>query len=226
MVLADDRERAHALSVDLTELGLRTLRVADGAAALRAVAEHSPAAIVLHDRLPGGSVVEWCRRIRAMSDAHLVVISNERREAALLRTLDAGADDHLVVGISAAELAARLRNAIARRADALPSITQPERSLGPLRIELSTRTATIEGRALDLTRNEFAVLEVLSRTPAQPVDRTTLLREGWGTTAADPHLVDVHLSNLRRKLSRTGAPLRVQTVRGLGLRLVVRSDDE
>lgn len=225
MLLVDARDSAHVLAVDLTELGMRTLRVTDGSAALRAVADHSPGAIVLHERLPGGSTVEWTRRIRAMSSAHLVVLADERREAAVLRVLDAGADDHVTTVCSATELAARLRNALARRNEILAEATQPAREVGRLRIDLATRTVTLDGAPLGLTRNEFVVLEVLARTPGRPVDRATLLTEGWGTTGGDPHLVDVHVSNLRRKLRHAGGSVQVQTVRGVGLRLHVPGTD-
>jgi DNA-binding response OmpR family regulator len=132
--------------------------------------------------------------------------------------LDAGADDYLIKPFAYEELAARLR-ALARRASG--SAREPLSRLvaGPIELDELTRAVTVEGRPVELTRREFALLECLLRHAGQVLTRDQLLDMAWPFSAAvTPNTVDAFVAFLRRKLGPQGAP-RIETVRGIGYRL-------
>lgn len=170
-------------------------------------------AVVLDLGLPDGSGLELLRRARARGVTTAVLIATARdRIADRIAGLDAGADDYMVKPIDLDELAARLR-ALARRAAgrATPTI-----DIGALRIDPAARRVTRDGRAVELTAREFALLLALARRPGAVLSRAQLAEAlyGWDGGIAS-NAVDVHIHHLRRKLGR-GA---IETQRGLGYRL-------
>ena len=137
--------------------------------------------------------------------------------------LTAGADAVIPHPCSPSEVAAQAA-ALLRRprsVTAVPAITGSRRRFGPLAIDVGRREAVVNNRRLTLTRIEFDVLAHLCNHPAEMVSREELIGSVWGPDwDRDTHMVDVHISNLRRKLEQAapGIPM-IQTVRGLGFRL-------
>lgn len=185
----------------------------DGPGALEVIRRERPDVVVLDLMLPGLDGIEVCRQLRTFSDAYVVMLTARSEEIDKLIGLAVGADDYLTKPFSPRELVARIK-AILRRA----------RSAGPaapgLDLDISRRTARVDGNAVELTRTEFDILAALVREPGSVVDRPTLLASVWGPGYTDDHLVDVHVANLRRKLGdRPERPRFVETVRGVGYRL-------
>ena len=191
--------------------------VADGHAALDAIAQRPPAAVVLDVAMPGLDGVAVVRRLRAAGSEIPVCILSARDEVAdRVAGLQAGADDYLVKPFAVDELAARLHALLRRHrvAAAGPLV------VGELVVDPRGRTAVRAGEPLDLTRREFDLLEVLARHPGQVLSREQLLELVWGYTfAAQTNVVDVFVGYLRRKLEAGGAPRTLQTVRGVGFAL-------
>jgi DNA-binding response OmpR family regulator len=131
--------------------------------------------------------------------------------------LDAGADDYLAKPFDLGELMARVR-ALLRRSQGGDQVVL---RIGGLTIDRAQRTAMLDGRSLDLTAREFALLTHLAREAGRVVPRTELLAKVW-QTSFDPgsNVVEVHVKNLREKLGPDSSL--IETVRGAGYRFVVR----
>ncbi len=162
--------------------------------------------------------------LRDSGEQYLLCIADESRPGARTAALQAGADDAISLPIHADELAARCA-AMLRRPRQLrqpsegPSLSTMQ--LGPLLIDLGRREVRVEDEEVQTTRIEFSLLEQLCRRPSEVCTREDLLDAVWGPKwVGDRHVVDVHLSNLRRKLDRAAPGVKViHTVRGVGFRL-------
>lgn len=172
-------------------------------------------AVIVDLGLPDGSGVDLIRNARAKGVRTAVLVVTARdRVADRVAGLDAGADDYMVKPIDLDELAARLR-AIDRR---LAGRTDERLVYGALSIDAQARAVTLNDKAVDLSAREFAVLLALARRPGATVSRTQLedALYGWDEPV-ESNTIEVHVHRLRRKL---GAE-RIETLRGLGYRLVV-----
>ncbi|MER7165118.1 response regulator transcription factor [Micromonospora sp. NPDC000207] len=212
LLVEDDRRVAAALSRALTRRGYEVEHAAGVSAALSA----APSDLVLLDlNLPDGDGVDLCRELRRRSSSlGIIVVTARGEERDRVVGLRLGADDYVVKPFSMAELQARIE-AVLRRATQV----RPERNLicaGPLRVDVSARTVSVDGREVALTRKEFDILFSLARQPGVAVPRDRILLDVWGTTWADGHTVEVHVASLRGKL---GDARLVETVRGVGYRL-------
>ncbi|HEY8645212.1 MAG TPA: response regulator transcription factor [Gaiellaceae bacterium] len=213
LLVEDDDSIAEPLAEGLRREGFDVVRVATGAEALAA----APCDIVLLDlRLPDIDGLTVCRELRARSDVPIIVVSALGEEVDRVVGLELGADDYLVKPFGLRELVARIR-AVSRRTG--PRREESEELVaGPVRIDLRAHRVTVRGEEVQLTGKEFDLLTVLARDAGAVVDRERILREVWHTTwYGSSKTVDVHVAALRRKL---GDPALIETVRGIGLRLV------
>ncbi|MCX8114940.1 MAG: response regulator transcription factor [Burkholderiaceae bacterium] len=173
-------------------------------------------AILLDWKLPDGSGVDWLRELRAKpatnQRAPVLLLTARDRLDDRVEGLDAGADDYLVKPFELAELAARVR-AVARRASGAP---QSLLVAGRVELDPAARRVTVDGRPVDLTAREYALLEALLRRAGRIVSRADLeqLLYGYDGEIAS-NAIEVHLSSLRRKLGRDA----IETVRGMGYRM-------
>jgi two-component system, OmpR family, response regulator PrrA len=194
------------------------VRVADGGqAALRSVAEHPPAAIVLDVAMPDLDGVSVVRRLRAGGcDLPVCILSALDEVSDRVAGLQAGADDYVVKPFAVAELSARLHALLRRhRVEGNAPIVAGELVVDPRR-----RHVTRAGRELELTRREFDLLEAFARHPGQVLTRDQLLRQVWGYTFdVQTNVVDVFVGYLRRKLEADGGVRILHTVRGVGFAL-------
>jgi two-component system, OmpR family, response regulator RegX3 len=215
LLVEDDDAIAEPLVKGLRREGYSTTRVATGADALAA---EEVDLVLLDLGLPDLDGYEVCRRIRAVSDVPIIVITARGEEVDRVIGLELGADDYLVKPFGFRELVARIR-AVTRRADTRGSADAAPEVLvnGELEVDLRTRRAVIDGTELSLTRKEFDLLALLATDPGALRSRDEILEEVW-----DPHwygptkTLDVHIAALRRKL---GDPTLIETVRGVGFRL-------
>jgi two-component system response regulator RegX3 len=214
LIVEDDDAIAEPLAKGLLREGFDVRRAADGAAALAA----APADLVLLDLgLPDMDGFEVCRALRSRSSVPIIVLSARGEEVDRVIGLELGADDYLVKPFGFRELLARIR-AVSRRTDRRAESNLVE--VGPLAIDLRTHEVSVAGRAVALTPKEFDLVTFLARDPGAVRSRGEILDEVW-----DPHwygptkTLDVHVASLRRKL---GDPTLIETVRGVGYRLVAR----
>jgi two-component system, OmpR family, response regulator RegX3 len=151
----------------------------------------------------------------------IIMLTARGEETDRIVGLELGADDYIVKPFSAREVAARIR-AVLRRSAATARAAEREGPLaaGPLSLDPDRRTATHDGRELDLTRKEFEVLELLMRESGSVVSRERLIDEVWDVNwFGSTKTLDVHVSSLRRKLGDdSAAPRFIHTIRGVGFR--------
>jgi two-component system response regulator PrrA len=217
LVVDDDAGVRQALQRALRLEGF-DVRVADGGlAALRSVAEHPPAAIVLDVAMPDLDGVSVVRRLRADGcDLPVCILSALDEISDRVAGLQAGADDYVVKPFAVAELAARLHALLRRhRVEGNAPIVAGELVVDPRR-----RIVTLAGSEIELTRREFDLLEAFARHPGQVLTREQLLRQVWGYTFdVQTNVVDVFVGYLRRKLEADGGGRILHTVRGVGFAL-------
>ena len=222
LVVDDAAENRMLVSALLIQQGFRVDQAADGEAAVQAAEETLPDLIVLDIGLPDIDGVEVCRRVRSFSDAHVLMLTAQDTELDKVVGFEAGADDYVTKPFSVAELVGRVK-AVLRRANRTPSAAAPSlaRRFGSLTLDPLAREVTLDGATLDLTRIEFDLLNTFTAEPRVAFSRGQLLERVWGPNwFGDDHLVDVHVSNLRRKLADDPrSPDFVCTVRGVGYRM-------
>ena len=187
---------------------------ADGRAPLDAVATAPPDALVLDLLMPRVDGLEVCRRLRAAGDRTPVLMLTARDAVDdRVAGLDAGADDYLVKPFALEELLARVR-ALLRRSG--PGEQQPLR-FGDLELDPVAYTVGRGGRPLELTRTEFALLELFLRHPRQVLTRSIIFDRVWGYDFGPAsNSLEVYVGYLRRKTEAGGEPRLLHTVRGVG----------
>ena len=208
LVVEDDPGIATQLVRGLERAGYTADSVAMGAEALRRPASD---VVLLDLGLPDVDGIDVCRRLRAGSDAAIIVVTARGEEADRVLALDEGADDYLVKPFGLAELLARIR-AVLRR-------VRPDGDIirhGPLVVDLRTRKVTVSGQEVPLTPKEFDILECLAADPGRVVSRQEILESAWDSHWYGPtKVLDVHVAALRRKLGSAA----IETVYGRGFRL-------
>jgi DNA-binding response OmpR family regulator len=218
LVVDDEPGLVEIVSAYLAREGFEVESAADGEQAVELARSTGPEVIVLDLGLPGIDGIEACRQIRAFSDAYIVMLTARAEEHEKIAGLSTGADDYLTKPFSPGELVARVR-AMLRRPRATAPGAAAARRLGPLELDAAAHEVRVDGKPIQLTKLEFDLLDVLSRSPRLVFSRGQLLEQIWGPGwFGDDHLVDVHIANLRRKL---GHPELIRTVRGVGYRIGV-----
>ena len=213
LVVEDDAEIAGALRRSLRLESYDVSLVDDGEAALQEAADFEPDAVVLDLGLPRLDGVEVCRRLRAVGDVPILILTARDGLDARVEGLDSGADDYLVKPFERQELLARLRALLRRR----PPRGSASLVVGDLQLNPDTHEVRREQRAIDLTQREFELLEYLMRNERIVVPRQRLLEEVWGYDPfATTNTIEVFVSNLRRKLEAGDEPRLLHTIRGAG----------
>ena len=172
--------------------------------------------------LPDGDGAALIRRLRGWTQRPVIVLSARSLESQKVEALDAGADDYLTKPFGVAELHARLRVAL-RHASQTTHGGTSRLSLGPVHIDLSTRTVTRAGERIRLTATQWRLLEVLARHAGRLVTSRQLLREVWGPAHAEQsHYLRIYVRQLRQRLEQEPAnPSYLITETGIGYRLLV-----
>jgi two-component system response regulator MprA len=226
LVVDDEPYVLRAIRTGLKLEGYRVTTAADGIEALEAIDASMPDVVVLDVTMPRMDGLTVLRRVRAISQSLPVLLLTARDALGDRVTgLDLGADDYLTKPFDLDELLARIRVllrhstllATAARAAAPPADLLEYQDL---RMDLLTRDVHRGGRPIELTRTEFALLELFLRNPRQVLPRERLLASIWGFDF-DPtsNTLEVYMLYLRRKTEAGGEPRLLNTVRGIGYAL-------
>ncbi len=218
LLVEDDSGIRSALSRALTERGHAVHWQPAGLPGLQAVIDERPDVVLLDLGLPDVDGVQVLTMMRSVSDVPVIVVTARDDDADIVKALDAGADDFVTKPFGADHLEARVRAVLRRSGSAR---AEGPITVGDLVVDSRTRTATLEGRPLELSRKEFDLLLALAQRAGEVVSKRDLLAEVWRQPyGGGDRTVDVHLSWLRRKLGESAAePRLLQTVRGVGVRL-------
>jgi DNA-binding response OmpR family regulator len=218
LIIEDDPTIRTAVIRALSDLGYAVASAHTAMVGLQLAVSDKPDVVVLDLGLPDLDGRETLRMLRAVSKVPIIVATARGTEADIVRSLNAGADDHVVKPYGAAQLDARIRAVLRRGAE--PEVSGPI-EVGGLRVDLRSRQAQLDGALLDLTPREFDLLHYLAARAGEVVTKRELLVEVWQLPyAGADKTVDVHLSWLRRKLGETGQePRYLHTVRRVGVRL-------
>jgi len=217
LIVEDDSGIAGALSMELRHAGYEARVEGDGPGALVAAVQWPADLVVLDLGLPSMDGLDVCRALRDRSRVPIVILSARGEVNDRVRGLDAGADDYVAKPFSLEEVLARVRSTL-RRARMREQGDRLE--AGQLVLDTRRRNVAYEGRAIELTRREFDLLEILMRHPGQALPRAMILSEVWGYDfLGGSNVIDVYVRYLRRKLEAAGVPPLIRSVRGIGYSL-------
>ena len=224
LIAVDDPDLRRVSVAGLRGAGFSVSAPTDSDAAIMLAESFSPDVLIVCSRLRASDGRPLYERLRDSSEQYLLCITDEAAHHTRAAMLHSGADDAVSVPVLPEELSARC-HALLRRPRQMQG--RPETTLttvldlGPLTIDLGRREVRVGAEEVATTRIEFSLLEQLCRRPTEVCTREDLLDAVWGPTwVGDNHVVDVHLSNLRRKLDKAAPEIKViHTVRGVGFRL-------
>ncbi|MBP8292274.1 MAG: response regulator transcription factor [Caldilineaceae bacterium] len=222
LVVDDEPSISEVVGLYLERAGFQVRLAPDGAAALAELTRALPDLVILDLMLPEIDGLELTRRLRAVSNTPIIMLTARREEIDRVLGLEMGADDYVVKPFSPPELVSRVR-AVLRRAQ--PAERRPETdaatlAFGAVRIDPAARVVMIGGEPVNLTAKEFDLLCFFARNPRQVFNRDQLLDQVWGETEyIDPSTVTVHIRRLREKVEADPAnPRHILTVWGVGYR--------
>jgi two-component system response regulator MprA len=220
LVVDDDPGVRASVAAALRREGYLVELAPDGMEALERLAAGSFDCVVLDVLMPGLDGLAVCRRLRERGDfAPVLMLTARNLVADRVDGLDAGADDYLVKPFAVEELRARLR-ALVRRGSASWVPAGGSLCVADLRLDSRTREVRRGERLIELTRTEFALLELFMGHPGQVLTRAVIHERVWGYDfGPESNALWVYVSYLRRKLEAGGEPRLLHTVRGVGYAL-------
>lgn len=213
LLIEDDPAMVSLVSLGLRYEGLAVYTAGDGPEGLRLLEEKSPDLLIVDWMLPGGmDGVSICRRVRAMSEMPIILITARDAVEDRVTGLDTGADDYIVKPFHIDELLARVRARLRRVSTPLNELT-----FGELCLDLETHEVFRDRRPVPLTATEFRLLEYFMRHPRQALSKEAILEAVWGYNfGGDANIVEQYVRSLRQKM---GPPALIQTLRGAGYSL-------
>jgi DNA-binding response OmpR family regulator len=225
LIVDDDVELCRLLIERLSTEGFAIEAVHDGQHGLERALSREHALVILDLMLPGMNGLDVLRRVRAQSSVPLLILTARGEDVERILGLEIGADDYLPKPFNPRELIARIR-AILRRSIA-STVTAKSLAAGDIRLDPTAREAWINESPLDLTSVEFTLLETLMLDAGRVVTREHLTETVLGRKLGPfDRVIDVHVSNVRKKLGLVNSGERIKAVRGSGYIFVVRSEQK
>jgi two-component system response regulator MprA len=219
LVVDDERAVRESLRRALELEGYEIELAADGREALSLLMDDHPQpdAVILDVLMPGVDGLEVCRRLREAGNRIPVLMLTARDEVQnRVAGLDAGADDYVTKPFALEELLARVRALLRRTTNGGGEVL----TFADVEVDLGTREVKRGARSIELTRTEFALLELFLRNPRQVLTRSIIFERVWGYDFGfASNSLDVYIGYLRRKTEAGGEPRLIQTVRGVGYAL-------
>ena len=215
LLIEDEEEIADLLRMAFEREGFRLIHAADGESGLERMRDRDPRAVLLDVGLPGIDGFEVCRRIRAISDVPVIMLTARDTEIDTIVGLEIGADDYVTKPFSVRELVARVK-AVLRRSEETP-IERTVLEVGEFVIDGGRREVTLPDESVVRpTAREFDLLWYLAGNTGLVLSRAQILEAVWGYDyLGETRTVDVHIRQLRKKLD--GLP--IETIWGVGYRI-------
>jgi two-component system, OmpR family, response regulator AdeR len=217
LVVEDELTLAQTIELYLRKETYQTERASDGLRALELFRAAKPDLVILDLGLPKLDGLDVLKTIRAESNVPVLILTARAEEVDELLGLGLGADDYIVKPASARKLMARVKVLLRRNAPVRQE--QNVLRLGGLEVDSYSRQIRVNGNVCDMTPTEFNLLHHLAKTPDRAVSRQELYETAMPESDAYERAVDIHITNLRRKLKESGLDNVIETVRGVGYRL-------
>ena len=216
LLVEDEVEIQSFLQRSLTEAGYQVEAASDARTAELMTIEGAHDVLVVDLGLPDDDGLSLILRLRQLGlRAPVLILSARRSVDDRVRGLEQGGDDYLTKPFALAELLARLRNLVKRNSSSVAGATRLR--VLDLELDLLRREASRSGEILNLTPQEFVLLEYLCRNAGRVVTRSMILDEVWGMRIQpDTNVVDVHIYRLRGKVDTEGRRPLIRTLRGVG----------
>ncbi|HNY30274.1 MAG TPA: response regulator transcription factor [Fibrobacteria bacterium] len=226
LVVEDDASIRSGLRVTLELEGFSVEEACDGQEAMKILPVFLPDIVLLDLMLPGKSGFDICRELRSQrAELPILMLTARSDEASKVAGLTLGADDYVTKPFSLAELIARIRNLLRRKAMRAPAAVEVVEWQGRIRIDFKQFRCWVEGQPIDLSTREFEILRDFATHPGEVVRREDLLERVWGYSPDNlpsTRTVDNFLMRLRQKLEVDQTnPQLLTSVRGAGYRLEI-----
>lgn len=233
LVIEDEEGIIHLLNLYLRDAGYSVVVARDGADGLAMHARERPDLVILDIMLPALDGFEVCRRIRSWSQTPILMLTARGDEDDRIQGLEIGADDYLVKPFSPRELVSRVRailrrvtgqenaNAVARSEHQLAQ-EKGALSFPGLSVDILARRVEVKGAEVMVTPTEFDLLALLAQAPGRVFTREVLMNKIWGYDYyGDGHIIDVHISALRKKIETSSDYRYIKTVWRVGYKFEV-----
>jgi DNA-binding response OmpR family regulator len=218
LIVEDERKVAQFIKRRLEEVDYSATVVRTCAEASDALAESPYDAIILDLGLPDGDGLTLLKEWRGNRFNEPVLIPSARDAVDdRVKGLNLGADDYLPKPFSMEEMLARIRSLLRRNVEKKTTVFEHR----GIRLDLLARTVTLNGRLVDLTGREFALLELFMQNQGRVMTRTLIAEKIWDThDEIDPNLLDVYMRRLRKKLAASPDEQLFKTLRGVGYQMI------
>ncbi|MDP4097786.1 response regulator transcription factor [Paenibacillus sp. P96] len=217
LVVDDDQSISELLRDFLEFENYHVITACDAAQAWEVFEQHSIHCIILDIMMPGQNGFELCRRIRAESSVPVLFLSARSDDVDKIRGLTLGGDDYIVKTASPGEIVARVK-AVLRRSASQRQLHARVLDFGRIKLNLSTREVTVDGKNVVLTPKEYELLQLFAEHPRHVFTYEQLLDKFWDGVG-DRHTIRVHLGRLREKIeSDPNHPQYLVNVWGVGYR--------
>lgn len=202
ILIAEDEAILREIAKDyFTNEGYEVLEAADGEEALHLFQTNDPALIILDIMLPEMDGWSVCRRIRKTSNVPIIMLTARSDEEDTLLGFELGADDYVTKPYSPPILMARAKRLLDSRRRQPVNAVHQSLSLGGISLNLTSRSAAVDGRTLHLTFTEYEILVLLMKNPGMVITREQFIAKIWGyEDAGDDRTLNTHIRNLRIKL--------------------------
>jgi DNA-binding response OmpR family regulator len=219
-VIEDDAIVSETLTLYLEQAGFEVATARDGPSGLALASAPDISLVVLDLMIAGMTGQEVCRRIRAVSTVPIIMVTARVSEEDRIAGLELGADDYVPKPFSPREVVARVHALLRRTGRRQEHETPHTIAVGDLEIDVWSRQARVAGKPVALTPTEYRLLEALARQPGRVFTRDELVARAFGPDYAGyDRTIDVHITNLRRKIEPGRDPRYLLTVHGVGYKL-------
>jgi two-component system KDP operon response regulator KdpE len=222
VIVEDEKQIRRFLRMTLEAEGMRVIEAETARQGVTEITTDQPDLVILDLGLPDRDGIEVIRQLRTWTTLPILVLSARGEETQKVNALDSGADDYLTKPFGNAELLARIRVHLRKRANGGAQAAQPILHFGDVTVDFLQRRVTRNGQEVHLTPIEYRLLTTLIRSAGKMLTHAQLLREVWGPGHSErSHYLRIYMGHLRQKLESDPArPKHILTETGIGYRLV------